>query len=102
MANSDNGKNHIKQIGLKCFADDMANINRIKIEQGFKNDSDAIRYALIVEKRNSLLEQRLSAIESSLKTQTEAIQSFSWKNNDVFNLLMKIARFFKIIPAEGN
>lgn len=102
MAKNIKGGGHIKQISFKLFTDDVSNINRIMKEQGFAFEADALRYALELEKRNSLLEIRLSAMEGSLKAQTEAIQSFSWKNNDVFNLLMKIARFFKIIPAEGN
>lgn len=91
------GKGHVKQIGLKCFAEDMAIINRIKSEQGFSYDSDAIRYALILEERNSLLERRLQAMEKALHTQSEEIKNNSWRNNAIYDLLLKVARHFNLV-----
>lgn len=85
-------KRHVKQIGLKCFPEDMRIIERIKKEQGFKNDSEAIRYAMFLVEANSLLEKRLENIESRLDGFSKDIENLCWRSNDASDMLLKISR----------
>jgi len=88
-------KTHVKQIGLKCTAEDFKHIEKIKKEIGFKYDSDAIRFALEdVAKRTEreiAQENRLTAIEEALLKNANSIDSISWRSNDTYLLLLSLA-----------
>ncbi len=100
MAEKTSNRGHEKQIGLKCFPQDMANINFIMKEQGFKFESDAIRYALTLYKHNSELHEILVTHKEEMVRLGSEIKNISWRNNELYLLVLKIARFMKLVPPE--
>lgn len=87
-----NGKRHVKQIGLKCFPEDVKVIDRIKKDQGFKSDSEAVRYALFLVEANSLTDKRLENIESQLEEFKKNVENLCWRSNDANDMLLNISR----------
>ncbi len=85
-----NNVSHVKQIPMKLMKDDARIIEQIKIEQGFKTDSEAVRYTLFLFEANSLLEKRLEQMETQIEKQSADIRNMCWRSNDTYTLLLKI------------
>lgn len=96
-------KNHIKQIGLKMFSEDITHLEKISKSNGFKFDSDAIRFALEFTARTLDREiqkdERIFCMEEKIKKLAESVDSISWRNNDSFILTSRIAKHLNI-PKE--
>lgn len=95
-----NGKRHVRQIGLLVMPEDEKIIQTIKKSQGFKTDADAIRYALMLVDHNAQLHEILVSHKNEISAIREEVKSMSWRNNQLFLLVMKVARFLKVIPPE--
>ncbi|WP_175888212.1 hypothetical protein [Burkholderia contaminans] len=91
------GKQHVKQIGLKCFPDDMKRIETIKKKHGLKGESDALRMALMLEDENNQLHEILLSHKQEIQRLNEELKNVAWRQNANYQLSLKIAKHLGIV-----
>jgi hypothetical protein len=94
------GKRHVRQIGFSVMPEDEKIIQSIKSSEGFKTDADVIRYALMLVEHNAQLHDILVSHKNEIVAIRDEVKSMSWRNNQLFLVVMKIGRFLKVVPPE--
>lgn len=92
---AENNKKHVKQIGLKCFDDDLKRIQKIQAREDFKFESDAIRYALEVEEENTKLHEILISHKNEIKRYADKIEGMEWRSNAMHDQLMLMTKLLQ-------